>query len=63
MLNLHNIALNHGENTLLEGVNIQLDAGSFCTIIGENGCGKSTLLRCIAGLHAPLTGAIMLNAR
>lgn len=63
MLNLHNIAINHGENTLLEGVNIQLNAGSFCTIIGENGCGKSTLLRCIAGLHAPLTGAITLNER
>lgn len=63
MLNLHNIALNHGENTLLEGVNIRLDAGSFCTVIGENGCGKSTLLRCIAGLHAPLTGAITLNER
>jgi iron complex transport system ATP-binding protein len=28
---------------------------------GRNGTGKSTLLRCIAGLHAPTAGEVILN--
>ncbi|WP_166425582.1 ATP-binding cassette domain-containing protein [Paraglaciecola sp. 20A4] len=63
MLNLLNITLKHGDLTLLEGLNIQLQPGCFTTVIGENGCGKSTLLRCIAGLHGQFSGSVTFNKR
>ncbi|GMK59120.1 hypothetical protein CspeluHIS016_0701350 [Cutaneotrichosporon spelunceum] len=34
---------------VLSGVNIQLDRGDCCLLVGANGAGKSTLLRILAG--------------
>src|SRR6185436_2490348 len=33
----------------LRGVSLQVDEGSFVTVIGTNGSGKSTLLNAVAG--------------
>lgn len=35
----------------LSGVNLDIEAGSFISLIGPSGCGKTTLLRAIAGLN------------
>lgn len=42
----------------LEGLSLDIPAGSFTVVIGPNGCGKSTLLRLVAGLLAPDTGTV-----
>jgi len=42
----------------LDGVSLQIPAGSFTVVIGPNGCGKSTLLRLISGLLAPDAGSV-----
>ncbi|MBL8701185.1 MAG: ABC transporter ATP-binding protein [Alphaproteobacteria bacterium] len=42
----------------LAGVDLDIRAGSFTTLLGPSGCGKSTILRLIAGLLAPSSGAI-----
>jgi len=34
----------------LDGVSIEIPAGSFTTVMGPSGSGKSTLLHCMAGL-------------
>ena len=34
----------------LNGVNLDIEPGSFISLIGPSGCGKTTLLRAIAGL-------------
>lgn len=47
--------------TVLDNIDLGLDAGSFVSIVGVNGSGKTTLLRIIAGLEQPSWGAIMLN--
>jgi NitT/TauT family transport system ATP-binding protein len=42
----------------LDGLDLDVRAGEFLSLLGPSGCGKSTALRLIAGLSAPSTGAI-----
>lgn len=49
------------ENRVLRGINLELAAGDFVTIIGSNGAGKSTLLNSIAGTLPIKQGKIILN--
>jgi len=46
--------------TILEEIDLSLDAGHFMGIIGPNGAGKSTLLTMIAGLQQPTSGRVEL---
>jgi NitT/TauT family transport system ATP-binding protein len=45
--------------TVIEGMNLAIDAGEFLAILGPSGCGKSTLLRMIAKLAEPDGGQIV----
>ena len=47
----------------LTGVDLEIDGGSFVSLIGPSGCGKSTLLRIIAGLTPPSSGESLLDDR
>ncbi len=51
------------EKPALTGVNLNLDAGDFVTIIGGNGAGKSTLLNSIAGVFPLDGGTIVLDGK
>jgi NitT/TauT family transport system ATP-binding protein len=42
----------------LAGVDLDIRAGEFLTLVGPSGCGKSTLLRVVAGLAQPSSGSI-----
>ena len=44
----------------LKGVSLQIDDGSFVTVIGTNGSGKSTLLNAVAGAFPLDRGSITL---
>jgi NitT/TauT family transport system ATP-binding protein len=48
---------------VLAGISLQVIRGEFVCIVGPSGAGKSTLLRCIAGLLAPSSGTILLDAQ
>jgi NitT/TauT family transport system ATP-binding protein len=48
---------------VLAGISLQVGRGEFVCIVGPSGAGKSTLLRCIAGLLAPSSGTILLDAQ
>ena len=49
------------ENHVIRGIDLQLQAGSFVSVIGSNGAGKSTLLNLIAGNLLPDGGHIELD--
>ncbi len=48
----------NGQVTALNDVHLDIEPGSFVSLIGPSGCGKTTLLRCIAGLETPTAGEI-----
>jgi NitT/TauT family transport system ATP-binding protein len=49
------------ERLAVDGANLTIAPGSFCSIVGPSGCGKSTLLMMIAGLYAPTSGTIRVD--
>ncbi len=51
------------EKVALDGVNLHIDAGDFCTVIGGNGAGKSTMLNAVAGVWPVDQGAIVLDGQ
>lgn len=50
----------HPGESVLKGVNLEVDIGSFISIRGKSGAGKSTLLRIIGLLDSPTRGRIIL---
>ena len=49
------------EKKALNGVNLQLNAGDFATIVGSNGAGKSTMFNAITGSFLPDEGQVILG--
>jgi NitT/TauT family transport system ATP-binding protein len=47
-----------GQVHALQGIDLDIAAGEFVSLIGPSGCGKSTLMRLIADLDEPSEGSI-----
>ena len=58
LLRAHGLAVGHGRQTVLDGVDLDVRAGQVVAVLGENGTGKSTLLHALAGLARPLAGRV-----
>jgi sulfate transport system ATP-binding protein len=43
------------------GIDLDMPAGEFFTLLGPSGCGKTTTLRMIAGFERPTSGRILLD--
>ena len=55
------LRLRLGNNEVLRGVDIHVDAGKTTTVIGPSGSGKSTLLRVLNRLYEPDSGDILFD--
>jgi putative spermidine/putrescine transport system ATP-binding protein len=53
----------YGEVQAVAGVDLEIQAGEFFTLLGPSGSGKTTTLRMIAGFEEPTAGTIELAGR
>lgn len=64
-LEIKNIKKHFGEGEsrveVLKGIEIEIEKGEFCVLLGPSGSGKSTLLNIIGGIDAADEGYISIN--
>ncbi|WP_061935803.1 ABC transporter ATP-binding protein [Aureimonas sp. AU22] len=63
LLKVENVVAGYGEATILNGVNLELDAGDIGVIVGPNGAGKSTTLKAIFGLLRVSSGRVLFDGQ
>ncbi len=63
LLKVENIHTFIGQFHILEGVSLEVQAGSITVLLGRNGAGKTTTLRSILGLTPPASGRILFDGQ
>ena len=59
-IDVADLKVSYGEQTILDGVTMQVASGDIAIVLGGSGCGKSTLLKAIIGLVEPVAGTVSL---
>lgn len=60
-LTLHGVNVRLGGKQILKNVDLSIESGEICALLGANGSGKSTLLKAILG-HLDYEGDIFVNS-
>ncbi len=59
VVHIENLVYRYDESTpAVDGVSLDIAAGEFVALVGQNGCGKTTLAKHLNGLHAPTEGEV-----
>lgn len=58
MIKVCNLKKSFGDNSVLNGINYEINQGDKIVIVGPSGSGKSTFLRCLNLLETPTEGEI-----
>jgi ABC-type lipoprotein export system ATPase subunit len=51
------------EHDVLRGIDLEITAGDFVSLVGRSGCGKSTLLNIVGGLDTDFEGKAVVDGR
>ncbi|MEV4423170.1 ABC transporter ATP-binding protein, partial [Patulibacter sp. NPDC049589] len=62
-LRAEDVSWSAGGRTIVDGVSLEVVAGSTLGLLGPNGSGKSSLLRLLAGVRRPTSGVVALDGR
>lgn len=57
-IRVEGVSVRYGDVQALEGVDLTLNAGTVCGLIGMNGSGKSTLFKVVMGMIKPDNGSV-----
>ncbi|MEI8126321.1 MAG: ABC transporter ATP-binding protein [Actinomycetota bacterium] len=63
LLRLEALRKSFGSTVALSDTSLNVQRGSFVSIVGPSGCGKSTLFNMISGLERPDGGSILIDDR
>lgn len=63
IIDLRNITVSYGDNTILENLNLYINEKEFITLLGPSGCGKTTTLRAIAGFVKVDSGDVIFEGK
>ena len=62
-LQVQDLVTSYGAVKALDGVSIDVAAGSITAVLGANGAGKSSLLRTLSGLVKPQAGRVLVDGK
>ncbi len=62
-VSIRNLSRSFGQVRAVDGVDLDIFAGEFLTLLGPSGSGKTTVLRMIAGFEKPDSGSIFLGGK
>ncbi|WP_341521113.1 ABC transporter ATP-binding protein [Pseudomonas sp. G.S.17] len=62
-ISVQNVWQQYDDQVVLDGLNLSVAEGEFCTLVGASGCGKSTFLRLLLGQEVPSKGKILLDGK
>lgn len=63
IIDLKDITVKYGDNTVLDKLNLYIKEKEFITFLGPSGCGKTTTLRAIAGFIKPDGGDVIFEGK
>lgn len=63
LLQVNDLTLSFGGNTVLDNVSFDVHDGELLAIIGPNGAGKTSTFNCISGVYRPQSGAVAFRGR
>lgn len=63
MLNISKMNSYYGESNIIRDLDLNVENGKICCLIGRNGVGKSTTLKSIMGLVKTPSGSIQLDGK
>ena len=58
VITTENLEFSYGDNPVLRGLNLSVDAGKIVCLLGPNGVGKTTLVENLLGSLTPTSGRV-----
>jgi branched-chain amino acid transport system ATP-binding protein len=63
ILEVQGLTAGYGGVPVLHEVDLRIEPGTICAVLGANGAGKTTLARTLSGLLRPISGQVVYDGR